>query len=179
MSIVFFDLDGVLADFNGGVRKLIDLEALPQPPLDNYNILSGSSMRPIRAIVTKDPDFWHNLDVIEPIATVFLNTPGAYVCTSPGFPVSATPKIWWCKEQLGVPEKDVVLASRKGFLAAHDRILVDDDAEHCSEFCRWGGESILIERPWSYHKIPKEELHQAVVHATEESLPFVLPPLRR
>jgi 5'(3')-deoxyribonucleotidase len=112
----------------------------------------------LRTRITHDAKFWRNLPPITAGVEAFkyLNKPyhqaaEVLVLTSPGhYPVSASAKLDWCEEHLGIDGHKMVITTRKELLAQDETLLIDDSPEQCEAFCKAGGRALLVAQPWSF-----------------------------
>lgn len=175
--MIFFDMDGVLADFNGGAKGLIKDAGLTLPAEDDWHYLSSPFYKAQVRYIATSQSFWRSLEPIKPAIEAFnLARKHSMILSSPGFPVSATPKLDWCQKHLGIGEKKVILTSAKHYLAAPGRFLIDDKSGNCQAFAEAGGSAILVELPYSYKdgNLTHETLHYRVGTCTREELPTVV-----
>lgn len=174
----FLDIDGVLADFVGGVNKVFGFPAeFPPPKQDgtpwwNWFESYGFTSEQINDICTIN--FWANLewmhdgrqilDVVENhFYPTFTNHPDPaslkptyfenqiYLLTTPmPHPGSWTGKMLWVEKHLPQYAKHfIVTQAAKSLLAGPDCLLIDDKDENIDEFVAAGGMGILVPRPWN------------------------------
>lgn len=156
---VFLDLDGVLADFIGGVLKLHNL------PYSHIKDMKGSygvakylnlSEKDFWGELNKHPDFWHSLsttkeanDLVENIYSL-VDSSSVYLLTSPSRNEHAySGKYLWVKKHFPDLLPRLILTSHKHLLADRFHILVDDSDKNCNDFKKAGGNAILFPRPWN------------------------------
>lgn len=172
---IFVDMDGVLAGFDVGARKLIEKLGLPQPPKDALDLFPGNTYKKARDYITKNPDFWLDLPPNKDAVEAFkFSHEDTYVLSSPSWDGSASPKIAWCKKHLGIDTDRIILTSNKALLADKDSILVDDQLKFCNPFAEAGGHALLVERPWSFSKDDGYDAHENVTVIKLASLPYIL-----
>lgn len=148
---IFFDLDGVLADFNRGVSELLGLEVIPQGSHteESHNILFGA-MRDFH-------DFYGHLEAIEESVILFHELYEKYggdvveILTGVPNPKRNIPeakenKLDWVRRYL--PEDTVVHAVqsryKNTFCYGKEYILIDDFEVNIREWERAGGTGILF-----------------------------------
>ncbi len=157
---VYVDLDGVLADFFGGVCDLLGKE--PDPP-DHFHGLASAfgfenDSELWELIDGAGSRFWSSLDPY-PWNDELLNVAreiareGMYIATSPSWAgSSAAGKIEWMTEHLGAPGKayrDFMIGSHKHLLAHPNAMLIDDSPEKITAWRKAGGVAVLWPQPWN------------------------------
>lgn len=156
---VYVDLDGVLADFFGGVCDL--LGAWPDPPKTFSGLASQFDLTEDelwKHIDRAGSRFWAALEAYawneELLGICQSIAPGSvYIATSPSWHgSSAAGKIEWMTRQFapsGEPFRDFMIGPHK-FLLAHPRaILIDDSSEKLAKWTAAGGIGILWPQPWN------------------------------
>lgn len=158
--MIFLDVDGVLADFVGGVHKALN-GPVPYPwktQYDNWNwhLDQGWSVEQVDTICTIE--FWANLEWMKD-GKAILNSvlkhckaTDIYLLTIPMSNYqSASGKILWIRKNIPWLEKQAIItASPKSLFARSDRILIDDKADNVTKFVEAGGRGILVPRYWNY-----------------------------
>jgi len=168
MKKVYLDLDGVLCDFESeslefcGVLKA----SVPQIP-GNWNTVTPMC----QVIGVSEREFWENLTVefwsqmrktdecdmiLHALEAQFQDN--ICILSSPANEKSAHGKILWIKEHLPKYWKSgrFCLNRDKSFLAAPDKILIDDSDKNVQKFRAAGGLGVLYPRYWnSHHAIAK------------------------
>ena len=148
ISKIYFDLDGVLADFDRGVWELLHL-----PPVEQGK--GGPKTDDILFGAMKDyHDFYFHLEPIPGMVKVFRDIASKYPCeiltgipkSKRGIYEAKQNKIDWCKAHLG---KDVVvnavLRMNKPYYAKDKSyILIDDYKKNIREWEEAGGSGILF-----------------------------------
>ncbi len=161
IKFVFLDMDGILADFNKGVHAahnrqdvyvvepekalgVFDLEKLWEISIEDF-------WKP-----TQSPGFWESLDKMpeaDDIVNYFCAQYGienVCILTSPSKDKYCIPeKRNWMQRYYPHLAKNMLFGSEKTFLAAPDRMLVDDRNEDVDSFCEHGGLGLLYPRPWN------------------------------
>lgn len=155
--VVFFDLDGVLADFVRGAFAHHG-KSVPMPQVRwHFPQQLGFSG-------TWAPEFWEPLGYefwagLRPLADGFdllrrvesavgpdrvgiLSSP----CDTRG---CAEGKREWVARHIPGYRKRLFLGSAKELFAGPGKVLVDDHDPNCERFSAWGGRSILVPRPWN------------------------------
>lgn len=175
--MIYWDMDGVLANFNKGAKQLIKDANLPIPDEDDYHYLSNPLYKEQVQHIATSGCFWRNLEVIpEGIEGFNLARNYSMVLSSPQFFASATPKFEWCHKHLGIKDDKVILTSAKHHLAAKDRFLIDDKSTNCQEFAEAGGRAVLVELPYSYKdaKLTRKTLHPNIIVTETKYLPKLI-----
>lgn len=195
ISTVFLDLDGVVADFIGGVRKMYengdflprDLHDIDAPylkpwpeewPAGEWDVceVADISTEMLWERIAENKRFWSSLDYY-PWAQSLVNVLGAFaaetvIATSPCRDHQcAAGKIFWLRGLLGDPNAmNFVISPHKHFLAAPGRVLIDDNDRNCDRFIEHGGEAILFPQPWnSLHGFEGDRLHYVLQRLAEIS----------
>ncbi len=154
--VAFVDLDGVLADFVGGVLRHIGKD-LPRSQM-RWNIEEQLGIEPARFWGELGHAFWAGLDwtaeardllvrVVEP-----LFGGGARVCilTSPcRTPGGVEGKVAWIRRHLPAYGSRFLVGSAKHLLAGPGKLLIDDHDDNIDAFYGAGGATVLVPRPWN------------------------------
>lgn len=178
--IFFWDLDGVLANFNTAAKNLIADAGLPMPKEDSYFYLHEEQYKEALRPIKESQAFWDNLEPYEEAIEAFhMVKDQSFILSAPGiYTVAATPKYNWCAKHLGIDHKQVILASSKYLLAPDKfsrRILFDDRAKACQEFVNNGGEGVVVEHPYSYQEgITRKNMFRSIKISTAKELPSVV-----
>lgn len=152
--MIYIDLDGVCADFVGG------LESYLQASVDRSKYGLGVSEDRWEKFWTYQdtrPEFWEDLKVftygrklVEALQASVDDKHWAF-CTAVGNSYSAaSAKHRWCKKHFGVPPSRVITIAEKHLLAKSSRdILVDDTPYQADSFTNAGGIGLLWPQPWN------------------------------
>ena len=157
MITVFLDMDGVLVDFVGGALDLFgsDLDIADA----RWNFPGQIGFTGGEDPAFWDPlgyEFWANLEwtkegqsLLNRLETLvghnnigLLSSP----CHTEG---CAEGKRAWIKKHLPQYQKHLFLGSAKHLFASRKKILVDDHDPNVENFQKYGGQSILVPRPWN------------------------------
>lgn len=148
---VFFDLDGVLADFVGGVSLALgfdpgDVAQRVRAGGDFWRVVGVDSRR---FLSDAPPEFWANLEPIPAGVQAFmtLRRRGVYtrVLTSPpGNPAGFAGKQMWCEQHLR--DARPLMVDEKYLLARPGRLLVDDSEYQVDPWRAAGGTAVLFPR---------------------------------
>ena len=145
---IYFDMDGVLADFNKGVKTLCGIPAPDQGP-DN-KAENDAMWKAIRAV----DHFYDKLDPIAGMPELFMELFGKYgqdcqILTAVpkpkrNIPMAGDDKRSWVKRVLDpqVKVNIVVREEKKDFCNGADSILIDDLASNISEWEEFDGTGI-------------------------------------
>lgn len=171
MTRCFLDVDGVLADFVGGIhRKLgIDFDVHQWPYAkgpDGWNFHDELGITFMGMSELCDFDFWRTLrwmhdghDILR-IVLEFFDPKQITLLTAPMPNVmSASGKIAWIKQHLPEYERQVgVWTDSKAILAqVPDSILIDDGSCNIRDWRAAGGKAVLVPRPWNdWHERSQE-----------------------
>ena len=158
-STVYLDMDGVLADFHGGLNRLTG-KNIPAERITSMRIWESYGMTEDemwKLIHAEGPGFWANLPLL-PDATRLValarDLTDAFgkleILTQPSAcPSSITGKQIWLQKFGFHTVKVNFTRTGKGDFAAPGRILIDDFTHNCEAFTERGGDAILVSRPWS------------------------------
>lgn len=156
---VYVDLDGVLADFFGGVCDLIGVPARPPTTFDGLADAFGLSNNDLWAQIDRAGSrFWSELKpygwneellgICQKIAP-----DGVYIASSPSWHgSSAAGKIEWMTKHFAAPGKhfrEFMLGSHKHLLAHPRAILIDDNPDKIEAWSEAGGVGVLWPQPWN------------------------------
>lgn len=159
----FLDLDGVLVDFIGGIHKKLGIEFSYDkwpykfgPEGWNFHNHLGLSFEHMSELC--DLKFWEDLSWMEDGADIyhtvcdFFSRDEITLLTMP-MPnaMSASGKVLWVHKNLwGFRNRLMITTEKKHVLArTPDSILIDDNQGNVDEWCKAGGEAILVPRPWN------------------------------
>lgn len=155
---VYVDLDGVLADFFGGVCDLLEMQPPPAKSFDGlaaaFGLTDGELWNRIDCAGSR---FWSELRPFgwnEELLGIArdIAADGVYVASSPSWHgSSAAGKMAWMQTHLGQgePFRDFMIGTHKHLLARSRAILVDDSPAQLKEWTRAGGIGILWPQPWN------------------------------
>jgi hypothetical protein len=155
---VFIDIDGVLADFHGGVRQLFpDLPTDDAWPAGEYSfakVLGFSANVFWSRIDEGGPAWWAGLepypwafDLVRAAAELGEIT----LATSPTLSeASHAGKLRWINKHFGAGFRGyAMIACGKQILARPDALLIDDRDGPIDAFAAAGGNAIRFPRPWN------------------------------
>jgi 5'(3')-deoxyribonucleotidase len=163
MNRCFLDVDGVLADFTGGVHKKLgiayDISKWPYakgPKGWDFHEELGMSFERVSEIC--DFDFWKNLpwtadgrDILDVVLDHFF--PGEITLLTTPMPnvMSASGKVAWITEQLPEFEKQIMVCTGSKEVLANvpDSVLIDDNTQNVHRWTSAGGKAVLVPRPWN------------------------------
>jgi len=153
---IYVDMDGVLADFVGGVLRLSESELRPEDVTDYdlYSVLGVSVAEFWKRIDQRGALWWAELDPYPWAAYLWQmarEAGDAYVLSTPSqSPSSSSGKVMWIDRHL--PQRDrrrYILAPDKTPLARRGAILIDDRPANCESWRRRGGRVIPFPQPWN------------------------------
>lgn len=158
----FLDMDGVLADFVGGICRAHG-RSTPYDDPHSYGIfdmekLWGMSIEEFWSPPKEDlgMEFWSGLaktpeaDQIVELAVRYFGTKNTCILTSPSQHPSCVPgKRVWMKQHYPKLANNILFGSAKRFLAGPDRVLIDDRDKNVEEFKKYGGHAIRVPRAWN------------------------------
>ena len=156
-TVLFFDMDGVVADFVGGALahhgKTLDPRAVRW---DFPQQVGFSGTWAPEFWDSLGFDFWANLDtladgfrllraaeeLVTPDRIALLSSP----CDTAG---CAEGKRAWVAKHLPEYRKRLFRGSAKELFASPAKVLVDDHTPNCSKFVEAGGKPVIVPRPWN------------------------------
>lgn len=152
---ILLDMDGVLADFVGGICRLRGEEVRwPDhnrlPEFFGY----GSSTEMWSYIDTEGDTFWRQLEILpwaRQLVDVCQQHGRVMICTSPSAnPACAAGKMQWLQNFFSDRFfREFVITPRKWVCAGPRTVLIDDHPRHCQEFQQAGGHAFLWPMPWN------------------------------
>lgn len=166
---ILLDMDGVLADFHGGVCDLYDVTMqqcleISEPPWE-YAIekqisdvlgheVSNQGMWNL--INHKMPGFWRHLRPYDHAQELYAALAHEYgkeniiISTSPGLnPQAFSEKVIWMKDFFNHCPTQMMVGPKKHLLADERHVLIDDSAHNISEFRKHGGKAVTFPQPWN------------------------------
>jgi 5'(3')-deoxyribonucleotidase len=161
--IAWLDIDGVLADFHGGIHKALGLPWNPNHwPYKkgsagwNYYEELDMSFDAFDQLCTFD--LWANLEwmpdgmqILTTVERVF-KYPNIRLLTTP-MPntESASGKVAWVRQHLPQYAKQLIIttAPKEMFAKVPDSILIDDCQDNFERWIAAGGRAQLVPRPWN------------------------------
>lgn len=158
---IFLDVDGVLADWVGGVCDLfgVDYEHLISNWGDEWGIHNEIDVPPAemwRRIDENGLQFWSNLNPFpwaQDLLRCCQKIAPTTILTSPSLHHScAAGKVRWMDRHLsqdGRPFRDFLIGPDKSVCARPGALLIDDKLSNCRQFEMAGGGYILFPRPWN------------------------------
>ncbi len=158
----FIDMDGVLADYYGGIcrafRAPMDPPAWPyRCRLGDWDFFVGHPLHLNNEQVAPvmNRDFYANLDLL-PDARELMKCceerfgSEVFFLSSPwDTPGCDQGKREWVKKHFPDYSKKTLIGSCKEACAHPKAVLFDDSPKNCESFIRAGGQAILIPRPWN------------------------------
>jgi 5'(3')-deoxyribonucleotidase len=184
MTRAYLDLDGVLADFDGGLHTALgcyfcyDLWPYEYGPAgwDWYHEL-GLTLEDVDKLC--DFDFWANLhwmpDGHDILRTVLGHTDTVTLITTPMPNVmSASGKVEWVRRNIPSREHGMMIClgdkTCSGLPSIPDAVLIDDCQENVDKWHEQGGQAILVPRPWNDGYVLREDAVEVVRHSLESLL---------
>lgn len=163
---ILLDLDGVLADFVGGIAQAHG-RSNPYWLSSNhgkYDMDTLFGMKPEEFWrPTNRASFWADLqkmpdaDEIMALCKTFVGEPRIAILTSPAAHVECpTGKTMWVQEHYWHFRRRLIITPAKHFLAHNEAVLIDDSDKNVIDFEKHGGRAILLPRPWnSQHAVAR------------------------
>jgi 5'(3')-deoxyribonucleotidase len=172
---VFVDMDGVLNKFStyalqyvGAIDRPMKYHNYPANCCTWDIVQSANYLRPEGTPKYTNSSFWDALDrtfwatiPIESYALEMLDflqrkVGAKYVCIASTPTLSAeclAGKMDWIYRFLPRWIHRQYMFGRDKHLLAHaDTLLIDDNQDNCDKFNRWGGDKILVPRPWNRYR---------------------------
>lgn len=141
------DMDGVLADFIGGLFKL---RGVPRVDPTAFECVSRGEWEKM------DFDFWANLEPTPEFAPILGTVEEIFgrenVCllTSPCMTRGCHDgKYAWIRKHLPEYKRRYLIGPAKHFCAGPNTYLVDDSDDNCDAFVKAGGQAFLVPRAWN------------------------------
>lgn len=158
--IIFCDLDGVLADFEEGVRNEFKKDPHDLTPGHMWSLINKSkAFFETLPWMPKGRELWSRIEQYNPIILTGLPN---------GSKTAAEQKIKWCQRELGPNIKVITCATKdKPKYSTFNSILIDDRADNLNAWNSKGGEFILYD----------EEHLDAIVERIDTRIEMMLPNL--
>jgi 5'(3')-deoxyribonucleotidase len=159
MKQCFLDMDGVLADFVGGVCKAHDRES-PYSREESFGKFDMEGLWGISAQKfwrpTNEKGFWFNLEktpeadrLVKLIEEIF-GIENICILSSPSENMYCIPeKKEWIRKYFPQLSRNMLFGSCKQFLAKSNAVLIDDADKNVDKFKLFGGVGCLLPRPWN------------------------------
>lgn len=155
MQVIYLDVDQVLADWSGGLYRLLNvrredvLARLPEGEWDVCTALPGYSKSAAwRKIDAAGAAFWEGLDLLpwaHELHDLCMSLAPTYLLTSPSLhPSSYAGKAAWVHKHFGSRFRNVILTSAKEQCARPGALLIDDRPKNCTKFVQHCGDAILF-----------------------------------
>lgn len=145
---IFIDMDGVLADFDRGVKELLNLEPLNQE--ENHPELTEQLFQAIQSY----PDFYWNLKPIEGAIELLNDLKEKYTIEiltgipkpERGIVEAKDNKVKWIEKYFGkeIPVNAVLRKDKRNFVENNRCVLIDDFTENIEQWEKAGGIGILF-----------------------------------
>jgi 5'(3')-deoxyribonucleotidase len=160
VKTIFFDLDGVLADFVGGSLALHGKSIPPTDVQWDFMAQVGFSGGGDPAFwgPLSNPDFWAGLPILEDGRTLLIAAEALVGAENIGIlssglcPGSCDGKRAWLDRHFPGYGKRAIFCTTKELVAAPGFVLVDDFDRNCEKFAAHGGKSVLVPRTWNARK---------------------------
>lgn len=164
LHTIYLDMDGVLADFVGGVLREYDIDVGEQKNIKSWDFFSHFEIDEgyFWSVKAARIGFWRDLEPY-PYAKEVIDVCRKYaeqvlLCTSGGCPAAASGKNDWAKKHFDISSKDVIHIVDKWRLAYMPGTILIDDSEinlaHWHNACTAANRglyawSILFPQPWN------------------------------
>lgn len=157
MVTLFFDLDGVLADFVGGALRVHGAELARESVTWGFPLQIGfTGVDDPRFWAPFGFDYWSNLEpyadgfALLAAARFMLGVERIGLLTSPCDTAGCVDgKRKWVARHLPDYRRRLFVGSAKELFAGPTKILIDDHDPNCSKFTAAGGHAITPPRPWN------------------------------
>lgn len=155
MSLVFLDLDGVLNEFFEAAFRWFNV--VPKA-IDEYDIINlinkngGLSLDPDEFWLRTNAEFWISIPKSKDHAFWLAEAKrlGEVIILTKtvNYPGCVEGKIKWIRRYL--PDADYLLGNiDKSKLARPGTLLIDDCRKNVDDFCKAGGQGVLVPRTWN------------------------------
>lgn len=156
---IFFDLDGVLANFVRGALRAHGREDVHERDVQ-WGIEQQLGIDPGAFWSKLGRDFWFGLEphadgfdlldvaesLVGPHGVAILSSP----CQTDGCMDGKRDWVW--RHLPEGYERRLFLGSAKHLFAAPNKVLVDDNDKNCDQFLAAGGRVVRVPRPWNSYK---------------------------
>lgn len=151
--LILLDLDGVLADFNGGACEVHNKPLYVPEKWDYFTDWGMTSDEFWKPIEDAGHCFYTNKVRPYPWAADLLRLVRQYgdfviATANPLHPGLAASKTEWIRRYVG-DNAQVMMGNRKDLLAAPGRVLIDDNDENVRKFVAGGGHGIRFPQLWN------------------------------
>lgn len=152
--VALVDMDGTLVDYDGPMRKALNLLRSPEePPIPEDSHDAPAWMQARIKLIRSQPGFWRNLPHIELGFAVFnilseLGYKNTILTKGPtNTTIAWSEKRDWCHQH--VPGFPVTVTEDKGLV--YGRVLFDDYPEYITRWLVWRprGLVLMLEQPWN------------------------------
>lgn len=155
------DLDGVLADFVGGVYKL---RGTPRKDPMNWDFIEAHEWEKM------DEEFWASLDKTPEFDALLSTVEETFgpenICllTSPVRTAGCLEgKMRWIREHLPAYSRRFLIGPAKEFCAHPRSVLIDDSETNTRAFFKAGGNAVLVPREWNQRRGQSLEKTLAII----------------
>lgn len=157
VEVVYLDLDGVLANFCGGVARDA---GVPEESLDCWELWTKLNMTEIEFwdwLNSRPAQWWADLEPYPwamDLYGFFLELGPVCFATSPSkSAASYAGKYQWLCDHFGAKAAGhSLMGHAKHWLAAPNRVLIDDADKNVDAFREYGGRAVLFPRPWNRNR---------------------------
>lgn len=173
-------MDGVLTDFVGGILSLHNIDPDTYDPKGSYDIHDTLNMDPavFWGALDRDEQFWERLsptpEAYDLMSYLESEAPSQniYLLTSPALhPNCFRGKAVWVQKHFPQYLSRLILTAHKHFLAAPDRLLIDDSDRNVQRFSDCRGMTVLVPRKWNAkHLVPQAHVLDHLLKTLSEVL---------
>jgi 5'(3')-deoxyribonucleotidase len=156
---IFLDMDGVIADFIGGLGDIFPARRSGLPPSDwnVHEVLGLSELEMWEAVLERGDGFWANLSpyswmwrLVDRVSSL---SDEWYIATTPqNTGACVAGKLQWLMSNFGEDFGDYFLGRHKFVLANPKSVLIDDSDYNVEYFREAGGRAILFPQPWNSNR---------------------------
>ena len=157
---ICLDIDDVLADWRGGIRRLFNYKG--EFLSKNADVDIGIPMEEFwHKVANAKEDFWLNLDIYPHAIELYqacANYGEVILLTSPSgwkevSPWASLGKILWIQHHFGPNFQDYLIGKPKHFCSHYESVLIDDTEANITKFDEHGGYGIVF--PQNYNSKAK------------------------
>ena len=156
-TCVLLDVDGVLANFVGGIIKSLGLSVDPHDcQVSDWHYVLGISDEEFLA-PTMESGWWERLEpypqALQMVRSI-RNETSVVFATSPTYgPACASEKVRWLIGHGFLPAQstDYMIGPHKHLMAGRG-YLIDDSDKNVAKFRKYGGNAFLFPQPWNAMK---------------------------
>lgn len=157
IKTIFFDVDGVLCDFVGGVKALLNLPPEFKPTQWRFYKDIGLTVNEFYAAIRAENNFWENLNICADGMYLWRHCKLLQKKTDFNLALITSPaahddefcrqRVAWILHHLNTAPW--IITENKHLVAGPGKLLIDDYPENIEAWREAGGEAILMPRTWN------------------------------